>query len=203
MLMPYDIAGKEFIVLQETGNLINIDEDMLAENIRYIVLTNNGLVNRVFNVSALCRDYLKNIDCSQINIDNMTPSIQFAVYLQDIEFIDLQSIDAEVIVLIDESKSITGIIDDLSKIKQLIESFLDYNQDIKETLLEYEKIFENLDEEIFVSDQNGYIIRLNPAAERICGLKNSEAVGRHVTELEREGYYSSSITMPVLHQKKK
>ena len=74
---------------------------------------------------------------------------------------------------------------------------------IKQTLHEFEEIFENIEDEILVTDQYGYVLRLNAAAERVIGVMAEDVIGRHVKELEKEGIFSSSITLHVLHQKKK
>lgn len=62
----------------------------------------------------------------------------------------------------------------------------------------YKRIIDNIEEEIFITDEYGFIQFLNPHAEKVCGLTLEEIIGTHVDELEQNGAISSSITKEVL-----
>lgn len=70
-------------------------------------------------------------------------------------------------------------------------------------LNEFKNIIHYLEEEIFVTDGKGKILFLNPAAEKVCGIKKEDIIGKHVTDLEKQKMISSSITMAVLQTQKK
>jgi len=53
-------------------------------------------------------------------------------------------------------------------------------------MIDCNKIIECLEEEIFVTDEKGYILFLNPEAEKVCGVKFEDVAGKHVTDW-REG----------------
>ncbi|HMM06346.1 MAG TPA: sigma 54-interacting transcriptional regulator [Clostridiales bacterium] len=66
-----------------------------------------------------------------------------------------------------------------------------------------QKIFHDMEEEIFISDANGKVLYMNPHSEKVCGAGWQECVGHNVRELEQRGIFSKSMTLEVLskHQK--
>lgn len=73
----------------------------------------------------------------------------------------------------------------------------------KNKLYFYKKILDNFDEEILITDKDGYVKYLNPKSEEICGVTKDEMLNKHVLELEEEKIVSSSITMKVFKTMKK
>lgn len=61
----------------------------------------------------------------------------------------------------------------------------------------YKRIIDNIEEEIFITDEYGFIQFLNPYAEKVCGLSLEEIIGWHVEDLEKHRFISSSITKEV------
>ena len=55
---------------------------------------------------------------------------------------------------------------------------------------------------LFVTDHQGNILMLNKASEEMLGLKTENVLGRNVSDLVREGYYDSSVTLLVLEKKR-
>lgn len=51
---------------------------------------------------------------------------------------------------------------------------------------------------LWISDAEGRVVRINPVSEHFTGVKASEVVGRHVSELVAEGYFEPSATLEVL-----
>ncbi|MDO4542273.1 MAG: PAS domain S-box protein, partial [Bacillota bacterium] len=66
----------------------------------------------------------------------------------------------------------------------------------------YKRIIDNIDEEIFITDEYGFVQFLNPHAEKVCGLTLEEIIGTHTEDLEKRGAISSSITKEVLKHNK-
>lgn len=66
----------------------------------------------------------------------------------------------------------------------------------------YKRIIDNIEEEIFITDEYGFVQFLNPYAEKVCGVTLSEVVGWHVDDLERNGIISSSMTKEVFRHHK-
>lgn len=71
----------------------------------------------------------------------------------------------------------------------------------KELNKELEAIFNFSYDEIFVTDGEGFTLKVNIAGERFYGMKEKEIIGKHVSELEKLGLFSPSITPQVLRTK--
>lgn len=74
---------------------------------------------------------------------------------------------------------------------------------VKEINQELQAFFDTSWDEIFVTDGEGMTLRVNGACVRICGLKESELVGRNVRDLVGEGVMSRSATLLALEKRKK
>lgn len=66
----------------------------------------------------------------------------------------------------------------------------------------YKSIFNSMEDEIFITDQYGFIQYINPRGEYICQIKLEDYVGHHVYELVEEGVISKSVTLKLLETKK-
>ncbi|MEG1822832.1 MAG: sigma 54-interacting transcriptional regulator, partial [Clostridiales bacterium] len=67
----------------------------------------------------------------------------------------------------------------------------------------YQRIFESIEDEIFLTDEYGFIQYMNPRAEEVCQITLKDYIGHHVKELVQEGFLSNSITMEVLDSQAK
>ena len=61
----------------------------------------------------------------------------------------------------------------------------------------YKRMIDNVEEEIFIVDEYGFVQFLNPYAEKVCGVKLCDVIGLHVDDLEKNGIISSSISKEV------
>ncbi|MDA8227975.1 MAG: sigma 54-interacting transcriptional regulator [Desulfitobacterium hafniense] len=186
-LEPHQLKGKKYVVFLEGQQVSSLNSVRCLEALLHSGIKDPELLLVQSRVSFLC-----------------LRSEQFIEDLKKHDFLrPLQNPGYEAVVLIDEQGYPTGVIDNLEVIIQLT-SYFNYKQaEVRHTLLEYEAIFNYLEEEIFVTDQNGVILRLNPVAEKVCGLKESDLVGKHVQELIKRKIVASSITEQVLKQKSK
>jgi PAS domain S-box-containing protein len=73
------------------------------------------------------------------------------------------------------------------------------NHDIATRLL---KVVEFTSDGIYVTDQEGYTLFVNSAYEKLSGYHRNELIGRHMHDLEREGYIDKSVSLMVLKHKK-
>lgn len=81
-----------------------------------------------------------------------------------------------------------------------------YCHDLKEQqelIKELEEIFNSSYDEIFVIDGEGVARRINKAGETYYGVPVEDMIGRSVLELEKEGYFSPSVTKMVFKEKKR
>ncbi|ATY84103.1 Fis family transcriptional regulator [Kyrpidia spormannii] len=66
-----------------------------------------------------------------------------------------------------------------------------------------ETILDTLFDEVFVTDGEGVVLRVNTAAEQLYGLQNSDIVGRTVFDLEREQVFYPSVAAMVLQRRRR
>ena len=67
----------------------------------------------------------------------------------------------------------------------------------------YDKIFNDIEEEIFVTDCEGKVLYMNPHSEKICGVGWDVCVGHNVRELQKKGIFSESMTLEVIAKDEK
>lgn len=67
---------------------------------------------------------------------------------------------------------------------------------------ELEEIFQASFAEIFVTDQNGVVLRVNSVCEENYGLSSEEIIGKHVKDLEKQGIFYPSATLKVIEKGK-
>lgn len=75
-----------------------------------------------------------------------------------------------------------------------------YHRDLKIDF--YKRIIDNIEEEIFITDEFGFVQFLNPYAEMVCGVTLGEVIGWHVDDLEKNNIISSSMTKEVFRHHK-
>ncbi|MCT4568282.1 sigma 54-interacting transcriptional regulator, partial [Bacillus thuringiensis] len=63
-------------------------------------------------------------------------------------------------------------------------------------------VFEYAFDEIFVTDEQGIVVRVNSTCERHYQLAAEELVGKHVKELQKDGIFYPSATLEVIEKKR-
>lgn len=72
----------------------------------------------------------------------------------------------------------------------------------KRLLAQLESVIESSYDGIYLTDGQGITLRVNRAYEEITGFRASELVGRSMRDLVAEGYFSESVTLRVLAERK-
>lgn len=88
---------------------------------------------------------------------------------------------------------------------QDVSDFESVSQELKSTrdlIRELDAIIEAVSDGLYITDGQGYTTRINSAYEKISGIKAEEVIGRHMQELVDVGYYSESVTLHVLQERK-
>jgi len=75
------------------------------------------------------------------------------------------------------------------------------HEDLELLNAELEMIIETALDEIFVTDQNGYITRVNSAGRKYYDLHGKELIGMNVAELYKKGIINNSATLKVIETK--
>lgn len=69
-------------------------------------------------------------------------------------------------------------------------------------LMDLKDVFEYAFDEIFVTDEQGIVVRVNSTCERHYQLAAGELVGKHVKELQKDGIFYPSATLEVIEKKR-
>lgn len=68
-------------------------------------------------------------------------------------------------------------------------------------LMDLKDVFEYAFDEIFVTDEQGIVVRVNSTCERHYQLAAEELVGKHVKELQKDGIFYPSATLEVIEKR--
>jgi len=195
-----EIASKNFLIHSGKTQLSELLGCNQLEGKDFILIIDEVEIKKVLSINTILRELLlghENISLSEISGEAFVciNSGKFAL--------DILNLDANLVVVIEDNKQPVGIINNLKTIKRFQAVSSTYIKDICHKLYIYDKIHECFEEEIFLSDDNGNIVKINPEAERVMGIRASDVVGKHVSELVNNKILSSSTTVEVLKQKKK
>ncbi|MDM5153154.1 sigma 54-interacting transcriptional regulator [Bacillus sp. DX1.1] len=69
-------------------------------------------------------------------------------------------------------------------------------------LMDLRDVFEYAFDEIFVTDEQGIVVRVNSTCERHYQLPAEKLIGRHVKDLQKEGIFYPSATLEVIEKQK-
>jgi len=69
--------------------------------------------------------------------------------------------------------------------------------------IELDTIIDSSNDGLWICDGNGVVVRINPASERMIGIKAAKVVGRHMSELVEKKLVDRSVTLEVLKTGKK
>ena len=69
--------------------------------------------------------------------------------------------------------------------------------------IDFREIVENIDESVFITDGQGYVIYTNPAYHRNTGVPREDVMHRYVQDIVASGVFNGGATLPVLETKKK
>lgn len=74
---------------------------------------------------------------------------------------------------------------------------------LREAKEELEAIFDSSFDEIYVVDGDGFTRRVNKIGETYYGLDTAKIIGKHYSEMEREGYFNPSVSRLVFQERKR
>lgn len=76
------------------------------------------------------------------------------------------------------------------------------NESLEELRYELNEIINSSYDGIVIADADGVIIHQNPSYAKITGLPTSQCIGRHLSDLEKEGVIDRSATLIALREKR-
>jgi PAS domain S-box-containing protein len=194
------LTNKNFLTFVYDTSAVDVfDQININPQTRYILVQERNEITSVYNTNKLFMEFIKRNN-QEIKLKDFTNSEDFVVfYERDLER-DLDCLEkSSIIIVVDDAQCPVGIIENPDDLKQQLQIWKDFNT----KLHFYQRIVECIEEEILITDQNGFVRFMNSEAERVCGVKSEEIINKHVEYLERERIISSSITKEVLRTKKK
>lgn len=69
--------------------------------------------------------------------------------------------------------------------------------------IDFKEIVENIDESVFITDNQGYVLYTNPAYHRNTGVPREDVMHRYVRDIVASGVFNGGSTLAVLETKKK
>lgn len=73
----------------------------------------------------------------------------------------------------------------------------------EEPEIDFKRIVDAIDESIFITDKQGYVLYINPSYSRNTGVPESDVLHRYVQDIIDDGVFSGGATIPVLQSRKK
>lgn len=69
--------------------------------------------------------------------------------------------------------------------------------------IDFREIVENIDESVFITDGEGYVLYTNPAYHRNTGVPREDVMHRYVRDIVADGVFNGGSTLAVMETKKK
>ncbi|WP_240983284.1 sigma 54-interacting transcriptional regulator [Acididesulfobacillus acetoxydans] len=82
-----------------------------------------------------------------------------------------------------------------------IEALSQELETVRRAHADLDAVIESVDDGIVVANAHGYIVRANQAYLRIAGIARDEFVGKHFSELFKQGYLNRSVSQMVLERR--
>jgi PAS domain S-box-containing protein len=168
-------------------------ETLLSFHCSYIIVQNEGF--KVYAVKDVYRYFLEervdsvlpgnipDLSYSVINVE--TPS-RFA------------SNGAELVLVIDKQGDVCGVFEQTELFERFCAEMRHSVSNLTLQVENYKRIFDVMEDEVFITDEYGFIQYINPRGEYIMGIKAEDFVGCHVTELLRRNVLPKSLTLEVM-----
>jgi len=181
-------------VMKQTDNRFEIN-DSLDEILKHMKKNNCDQVfitNRNIFVGILEKNYILKKTCENksVEMSNLV-NTNIKTFNKDDFIVDVSISKYEINPVVDKNRKLIGSV---SK-KDIIFRLNNKNETLK-------AIFDNSFDGLYITDGKGYTTRINSAYEKISGIKAEEVIGKHMKDLVEEGYYSESVTLLVLKEKK-
>jgi PAS domain S-box-containing protein len=98
---------------------------------------------------------------------------------------------------------IKNLLAEIEKLQKHIQELNTELKELREKISLYEKAINASYDPIFITDKNGYGIKMNEAYTRVTGITEDKLIGRHMKDVVKEGIISESVTLKVLKEKKR
>jgi PAS domain S-box-containing protein len=93
---------------------------------------------------------------------------------------------------------VLSIFQDISKLEKITSELSTYRRMVKEL----DAIIESSYDGFYITDGQANTLRVNSSWEKITGLGADDVIGKNMADLERQGYFSKSVILMVLKEKR-
>lgn len=69
--------------------------------------------------------------------------------------------------------------------------------------IDFKEVVEHIDESVFITDKNGYVLYINPAYSRNTGVPPEDVLHKYVADIIKNGVFTGGSTMAVMNTKQK
>ncbi len=196
-----DMMNPNMILVDENTPLHWLIETITHKNTSYILTTKRRTVRQLFTPRFLMEYFINNPDAQEAPLQSITSDIHPLTLDGNTSLDMLSDIEAGTHIIITENSTPTGVLFFTRTIKQLY--FYSINQQFNMPFHGFQEVFENIEEEIVVSNGNGDICYVNPKAEMLIGLPMSEILGKNLREMESRKIFYPSAALEVLNTHEK
>ncbi len=103
------------------------------------------------------------------------------------------------IIHVEKTLGIMCIIQDVTAMERVTNRMYSF----QELSIELDTIIESSNDGLWICDGNGIVLRINPASERLTGVRSVDVVGKSMQNMIDEGLIDQSVTLEVLKTGKK
>ncbi len=93
---------------------------------------------------------------------------------------------------------IIGILEQIDLYKDMLLEKERLTWQMEKQIAFYKRIFDAMEDDVFITDGQGFIQYTNPRGESLCRIRLEDYVGRHVSDFEKDAVVSKSVTLEVL-----
>jgi len=175
-IIATDREGYLIYINEIARSLLNFKTEIKPRSIHYSEIDNNAWL-----------DFKKIIDTGK-------PQITVPVVYKGSSLL----VNRTPIIWGDELMGVMSVFHDREEYEKISQHLSRYQVVVREV----EAIIGSSYDGIYVTDGEANTIRVNRAYEDITGIKSSEVLGRNMRDLVGEGYFSESVTLKVLEERK-
>lgn len=195
-----DIAIKDYVICPFDKRLSEVKDDILSGN--YVIIMQDKEIINVLSPTTVYYKLAEPHSLKSFLID-ITDNKSIGTVQEDCSVALLKDSVWDIAVVTDKVGSPVGIIPHMDIVRKLLKRFVVREKGVKESLIQYQKVFKYLEEEIVVTNQDGRVLFVNPKAEQVMGLDAEKTVGRTLVELVEERVFYPSAALEVLKKRKK
>jgi transcriptional regulator with PAS, ATPase and Fis domain len=197
-----DLASSDFLICQPSIKLDWLEKELMIQDEKLVILYEANAVVNAFTSSCILKEIIKNGSINQYaGLANLKSNCTYSIAQQDSSCIELTNVLSDVLIVVDKNNYPVGVINNVKIIGKIVEQLESRNKETEDKLYEYQRIIECLEEEVFVTDDEGFITTLNPTAEKVNNIAASEAIGRNVEIFEKNKVFFPSVTLEVMRKK--